>query len=303
MDEFIRNNPDLGEELERFQAVKLTPEEPFSFPDKKDLYRRGEKLAVFYRWPYAAAIAILITGGFVLVNYFLSGSDDLADNGHQTVTDTSFLSKGLAAEDMYKDTDLAVAEPDRRALDNPHAPATMVKKSEIKDSNKNNTEVKDAREEDADVKNTGAKNTFVKHKQNSDPHNAILYPGVGENAVSGSDERRTYETHQEEKEDLAIETKKMATKIAAAELYQYGDVKVKAPAPEITIPVGLVSGEVFAAADEGDSEGGSETYIQSKKNAIKSILHKASRIVDRTGESTSIKEVNIRVGRYEIAFQ
>jgi len=105
VEEFISNHPDLRPELERFHALKLRPEEPLPFPGKKDLYRHNTKVAALYRWPYAAAIALLIIAGLIAVNYLFTPPRSLADNRDITVTDTPTLSAKFTAENIHEEAD------------------------------------------------------------------------------------------------------------------------------------------------------------------------------------------------------
>lgn len=322
VEEFISNHPDLRQELERFHALKLRQEEPFPFPGKKDLYKHKEGAAVLYRWPYAAAIALLIVTGLIAVNYFFTPSSGLVDNNDRTITDTRSLADKSPVEKMYKEIGLPTTEPgalsppgsdlkdaDTRSADTMKIDVerTIVKKADIKNEGLGNKDAHDAGVRNTDLKGINLRNAITGNKSNSVHRNIVPYPAAKEKAISGSGGEAVSRADSLYDKERALENRNITVKAIAAELYKPSESEMEVSAPVMVIPAPLFSDATPIAVNDNDPDNeaaGSEAYVQTKKGGIKSILHKASRMIDRTGEQlTNVKEVNIRLGKYEIAFQ
>jgi hypothetical protein len=252
----------------------VTPDKDLVFADKSILYRTEEnkRSVPLFKWWHAAAAIAAITVGTFLINRppAKPGTTIIAKVADSNITPEN-AAPSIAGNDTWEQT----------VKDNGKADAVINK------ATKDNTV-------SAVVNNNAGKERRGNNVQHT---NGIPVHRAQNNTPDLPVQDEAYNTAANRPDHLT------ASDIAGVIAENTTSIQVAAVIPDK--PVTGIIRTAAANTTEAVAEAAPENYIQSRKNMLRGLLRKASGIIDKTIEQTTelrnIQQVNIRMGKIEVA--
>ena len=276
VEEFAAWHPSLQLELIQLQKVRFTPDNSIVFEGKEKLYKEEKKKIFIFPWQRIAAAAVVLLLAGLLVFKYTSTKHISPEVASQTKKDTQ--SKNI--DDTKKDQQAVTSKPPDSLNNNSNAREEMALRQK-KEEKKLQTDIK----------------TEQKNKQAKNERNPLIKNLRQENDMAPVIVRAQ---NNDQKKQVDTDKIAMLTNAVAAVNLKTQDVPVKNP---ITVPeVNPVTKQVALADQDGNPENQNGFLaFSTKKNKMRGIFRKVSRVFEKTTNVDSDKPVLI--GNFQIALK
>ncbi|MEO6001009.1 MAG: hypothetical protein ABIN89_29450 [Chitinophagaceae bacterium] len=282
LENFIQANPRYQQGFGLVQSLKFTPDEAIVFPDKESLYRheKDNKPVILPWWQVSAAALVLLFAGVLWLN-------------NRNVTTLSEGTAKILKPDSSGKVKTTISEtPEKREIAKAgHSSGSMVDPSPIK---KDNVVLSN---------NSSKRNTQNKRLINKS--SLKLTSSKKEDAAEAINKKQE-PISVKIGDDLKDERKKRVITLTAIDPSK--ETAIQRIIEQPGIKTNNVNHQESASAETIASTDISENiYFANipvvKKNSFRSVLRRASRLIDKTTSFKTSKKSSLLIGNVEIAFQ